>query len=117
MGFPRKLSLRSGREIKGVLDQGYCVKDEILRIHLLPADESSLSRVAFLVPRYGHTIVSRNRLKRRLQEIFRRHPGLSRGYSVVVRVSPAGYDASFQELEKRFSTLVERVKIALHPPE
>ncbi|HUU27321.1 MAG TPA: ribonuclease P protein component [archaeon] len=109
MGFPRKCSIRKSTEIKKVIEKGRNFSDDVLGIYLLPADSSSPSRVAFVVPRFRHTIAARNRLKRRLQELIRFFPTLSQGYLIVIRIGPACYETTFPELRQRLSSLVEKI--------
>ena len=56
-------------------------------------------RVAIVVPKWGHTAVSRNKLKRRLRELARDHL-FARKFSrdVVLRARREAYDASFTDL-------------------
>lgn len=57
------------------------------------------TRIGFVVPRFKHTAVARNRLKRRLRELSRVHllpADLSA--DVVLRIRPEAYDATFEEL-------------------
>ena len=60
------------------------------------------SRLAVIVPRYRHTAVGRNRLRRRLREIGRRQvlPHLADPTDVAFRARPAAYEASFETLKK-----------------
>jgi ribonuclease P protein component len=52
-----------------------------------------------IVPRYRHTAVARNQLKRRLRELTRLRLLPSHlPYDVVVRVRAEAYDADFQQL-------------------
>jgi len=70
-------------------------------------------RVGFIVPRYKHSAVDRNRLKRRLREITRtllmpefvKHPPVD----VVVRVLPSAYEASFETLRTQLTRTVAAV--------
>ncbi len=52
-----------------------------------------------IVPRYGHTAVSRNLVKRRLRDLARREllPALA-ACDVVIRASPSAYAATFDAL-------------------
>ena len=109
MGYSRKSAISKSNEITRVIKRGRCYQDDLLRIHVLPQEESSPSRAAFIVPRFGRTVVLRNRLKRRLQEILRSFSRLSRGCLVVVRVVPKTYDADFQELKRRFNVLAAKI--------
>ena len=57
------------------------------------------TRVGLIVPRYRHSAVARNQLKRRLRELTRLRLLPSRlPYDVVVRTRPEAYDADFQQL-------------------
>ncbi|MBN2289389.1 MAG: ribonuclease P protein component [Candidatus Glassbacteria bacterium] len=109
MGYPRKSTIRQSSEISRVIRQGRCYRDELLRINVLPQEIPAASRAAFIVPRFGRTVVKRNRLKRRLHEIMRSCSGISLGFLLVVRVVPEAYDVDFRELENRFSTLAARI--------
>ena len=56
-------------------------------------------RIGFVVPRFKHSAVARNRLKRRLRELSRVHllpADLSA--DVVLRIRPEAYGATFDEL-------------------
>jgi ribonuclease P protein component len=55
--------------------------------------------VGFIVPRYAHTAVARNRLKRRLRELTRTRllPVLP-PVDLVIRALPSAYAASFEAL-------------------
>jgi ribonuclease P protein component len=56
-------------------------------------------RVGFVVPKYKHSSVARNRLKRRLRELTRLHLlSLDHSADVVLRVRPDAYGASFDAL-------------------
>ena len=56
-------------------------------------------RVAIVVPKLGFTAVRRNKLKRQLRELTRRHLWpLSLASDVVVRAKRDAYDASFERL-------------------
>jgi ribonuclease P protein component len=64
-----------------------------------PSVPGAVPRVGFVVPRYKHSAVDRNRLKRRLRELVRvwvlpELPPLD----VVVRVLPVAYTRSFDAL-------------------
>ncbi len=103
----------------------------------------SHARVGFVVPKYGHTSVDRNRLKRRLRELVRtrllpslRPPadaggrvGASVGptaeagaagpvilpVDVVVRALPTAYDAPFSALAREVGRASEGVRGRMTP--
>lgn len=59
----------------------------------------SYSRVAVIVGKHGHTIVERNRLRRRLRELTRTRilPGIP-VLDMVIRSFSSAYDVTFNEL-------------------
>jgi ribonuclease P protein component len=64
------------------------------------ASLSAFGRVGFVVPRYKHSAVDRNRLKRRLRELVRLQvlttlPPLD----VVIRVFPSAYQRTVEQLQ------------------
>lgn len=71
-------------------------------------------RVGLIVPRYKHTAVDRNRLKRRLRELVRRRllaelaelPAVD----LVIRAKPTTYDCSFASLAAQIETLRDAVR-------
>ncbi len=75
--------------------------------------EHDVPRAGIVVPRYGHTIVERNRLKRRLRECVRTMwlpwtaaEEVSR--DLLVRPRPAAYELGFSELRDVFRTCARR---------
>lgn len=68
------------------------------------------ARAGIVVPRFGHTAVARNRLRRRVREIVRREMlGTLPAIDLVVRTKPAAYGARFGELRAELSGAVERM--------
>ena len=70
--------------------------------------------MGFVVPKYKHTGVARNQLKRRLREIVRTRvlPMLPPG-DLVIRPQPAAYDASFEQLRVELAGAAARARRAL----
>ena len=67
-------------------------------------------RVGIIVPRYQHTAVARNQLRRRLREIVRRE-GLGRlpQIDLVVRARRSAYAAAFAVLRAELTDALARV--------
>jgi len=67
-------------------------------------------RVGFIVPRYKHSAVDRNRLKRRLREVTRTQllPRLA-PQDLVVRTRPETYGATLDQLTAELSTVLQRL--------
>jgi ribonuclease P protein component len=61
--------------------------------------------MGLIVPRFQSTAVARNRLRRRLREIWRRELQPTAGaVDVVVRARRSAYGLSFEQLRAEFST-------------
>ena len=77
------------------------------------ASPSLCARVGIIVPKYGHIIVDRNRLRRRLRELVRLRmlPALRLAppTDVLIRALPRSYSASFEMLEREMEGIVERL--------
>jgi ribonuclease P protein component len=67
-------------------------------------------RVAIVVPKFGFSIVRRNKLKRRLRELVRVHV-LPRPAScdLIVRASRQTYAATFDELRGEMTTVADEI--------
>jgi ribonuclease P protein component len=66
----------------------------------------SYCRVAVIVGKYSHTIVERNRLRRRIRELVRtRLLPLYKGLDLVMRAQPGAYAADFGQLGKEIDQI------------
>jgi len=71
-------------------------------------------RVGFVVPKYSHSAVDRNRLRRRLREIVRTAVlGLLPPVDVVIKARPNAYIAQFSTLAEELSQVVGNVESLL----
>jgi len=63
------------------------------------------------VPRYSHSAVERNRVKRRLRELIRTEllPSMAE-LDVVVRATPSAYGADFDTLRGALRKAVDRIR-------
>ena len=78
--------------------QGKRLRTKHLEVRIL-ASPLLQPRVGFVVPRYNHSAVDRNRLKRQLREIVRTSilGGLP-AVDVVIKTRPSAYNAQFSTL-------------------
>jgi len=64
-------------------------------------------RVGFVVPKYRHSAVDRNRLKRRLREVVRTSVlGILPSVDVVIKARPNAYTAAFSTLAEELSQTI-----------
>jgi ribonuclease P protein component len=88
-------------------------------VFVLPArDPAAGARLGISVPKRVGGAVVRNRVRRRLREIFRRTRGatISAPVSLVVNVRSSGATATFLDLAEDFATTVQRALSRLPRP-
>lgn len=101
--FPAASRIRKGEEIRRLMGRGKRRRTKHLDV-FLAASPASRCRWGQVVPKHRHTLVERNRLRRRLREIGRTDvlPRLWKGelaVDVLVRARPQAYDASYDVLQ------------------
>ena len=65
-----------------------------------------------MVPRFGHTAVARNLVKRRLRELARVYLLPTRlPINVVVKIRPDAYKASFDSLAREIQSAVQQLHV------
>ena len=108
--YPRRHRLTRGSDLHKVLREGKRARTEHLEVRFL-ASLLRHPRVGIIVPKHRHSIVERNRLKRRLREIVRRDilPQVLTGADIVVRAGPRAYTASFETLRTELTGGIRRV--------
>ena len=105
--------LSRSRDFDAVHRRGRSVSSRFLVLYWLPQEESAEARVGFAVPRAVGGSVERNRIKRRLREVWRerldRVPG---GHDYVLIVRPGLAEAAetngFGWLGERVDELLEQ---------
>jgi ribonuclease P protein component len=92
--FPREFRLTRKSDLQAVIREGKRIRSRHFDIRAL-ASPLAHPRVGVVVPRFGHTAVDRNKLKRRLREIVRIQllPVLP-AVDLLIRSRPGAYGAS-----------------------
>jgi ribonuclease P protein component len=106
--FSRDDRLRKRRDFEECYASGIRVSGRHLQVFLLPRGKDV--RLGLSVPRRVGEAVLRNRVRRRLREIFRRNRKAftGRAGSLVVNVRPSAASASFGELSEDFLSAAKR---------
>ncbi len=100
--LPRGRRITTGPEIRALIRRGKRSRTAHLDV-FDSASPLSHPRVGVIVPKHKQSAVRRNRLKRQLREILRRElipwmEGKQLAGSVLIRVRPGAYDATFGDL-------------------
>jgi len=107
--FSRDDRLRKRREFEECYASGVRVSGRHLQLFLLPRAGAGSSRLGISVGKRLGGAVLRNRLRRRVREIFRRHrPPGAPGIQLVVNVKPSAAGSSFSELSRDYLSALER---------
>lgn len=107
--LPRKLRITTRREIAWLL-AGDRVRGPDLDLHWRPVSGSE-PRATCITPKFGHTSVQRNKLRRRLSDLLRKVL-LSRPEAAdyLVRARPTAYDRGYDALEEQLRALAARIE-------
>lgn len=71
------------------------------------------ARLGLIVPRFRHSAVARNLVRRRLKEIWRREVRPAQpAWDLVVRARSSAYDATFDALRAQLLDWRDRVAVA-----
>ncbi|HKF43050.1 MAG TPA: ribonuclease P protein component [Thermoanaerobaculia bacterium] len=107
--FSRDDRLRKRREFEECYASGVRVSGRHLQLFLLPRPGAEGIRLGISVGKRAGGAVLRNRLRRRLREVFRRNrPAAPTALDLVVNLRPSAASASFPELANDYLLTIER---------
>ena len=110
--FPAARRLKLSAEFAQVRTKGHTARGGLLMLGVLPVEEAGSFRVGLVPSKRVGGAVARNRVRRRLREIVRRHQhALKRGLWFVVIARPAAANASSAALEEEWLGLAKRAGI------
>ena len=115
-GFSRRQRLARGSDIQNVIREGRRVRTTYLDVRVL-ASPLRHARVAIVVPRYKHSAVRRNRVKRWLRELVRLEllPALRalEPCDVAIRSRPNAYEVGVDALRDDIKLVVRHAQGAV----
>ncbi|MEO8432920.1 MAG: ribonuclease P protein component [Acidobacteriota bacterium] len=116
--FSRDDRLRKRTEFEACYASGVRVSGRHLLLFLLPRPEASRPRIGISVSRRVGGAVTRNRVKRRIRQLFRTHRGLfeARAAELVVNARPSAATAPFADLERDYLSGLARAVSRLSGP-
>ncbi len=108
--LPRARLIRRRATFTATRERGRRITNRWMTLSVLPRDSASPdeSEVAFLTPKRIGSAVIRNKLRRRMREIYRRTSGLPRDVYLVWIARTAATDLPFDELKECMTTLLRR---------
>jgi ribonuclease P protein component len=110
--LPRSRRLTRAVQFDHVRKEGRVTRGRFLSLGVLPVNVMERVRVGFITSRKVGGAVVRNRIRRRLREIVRRHQqDLAGGAWIVTIASPRAASASYAALEDEWLRLAERASI------
>jgi ribonuclease P protein component len=110
--FPRSRRLTRPTEFDRVRKEGRVTRGQFLSLGVLSGDAVERVRAGFITSRKLGGAVARNRIRRRLREIFRRHQHDIIGDAWIVTIaSPRAVRASYHALEDEWLRLAKRASI------
>ncbi|MCE9588449.1 MAG: ribonuclease P protein component [Verrucomicrobia bacterium] len=111
LGLPRSSRLRSGYQHLKVRSSGLSLHGTFLRMGVM-GDQVTETQGAVVVSRRVGPAVTRNKLKRRLREVYRQElSSLRTGLWIVVTVKPSASNATMESLRSEWLRLGKRLSI------
>jgi ribonuclease P protein component len=119
LGFPRARRVVLNSELDAIKTSGKKIRTKHLEIRTLGTSSPTLepsgytpsvSRAAIIVPKYDHTVVQRNRLRRRLRELVRvKILPYTASIDIFIRPLPGAYKLSFAELAEDMDRVMDKL--------
>lgn len=110
--FGRSLRLTRSADFARVRTEGRATRGALLLLGVLEPGETAAFRAGFVTSKRVGAAVVRNRVRRRLREIVRKHqPAIRSGIWLVVIARPAAARASHSALEDEWLRLAKRASI------
>ena len=110
--FPASRRLKSSRDFTRVRTKGRTVRGTLLTIGVLLVSNETNFRVGLITSKRIGGAVVRNRVRRRLREIVRRHQhAVANGLWLVIIARPAAAAATFAALEAEYLRVMSRAGI------
>ena len=112
LGFPKKRRLTLRTEFERVRNEGVAQRGKLLVLGVLKVDQNEAFRAGFVTSRRIGRAVARNRVRRRLREIVRKHqPQICDAIWIVTVARDPAAHATFTELEDAWLRLAKRASI------
>jgi ribonuclease P protein component len=112
LSFPRKRRLTRASEFERVKQAGCVQRGKLVMLGVLAVQNSGACRAGFVTTRRLGGAVARNRVRRRMREIVRKHQNnLREDLWILVVARADALRASYHALEDEWLRLAERASI------
>jgi len=110
--FPKSRRLTQSAEFEQVKKNGRVYRGQFVVLSIVPANDATPFRAGFITSRALGRAVVRNRVRRRLREIVRKHQReVVNGIWMVVIARASAARASYEQLEVEWLRLAKRASI------
>ena len=114
--FPKSRRLTQSAEFAQVKKNGRVYRGRSVLLSILRANDANRFRAGFITSRALGSAVARNRVRRRLREIVRKHQReIVDGTWIVTIARAHAVGATYQQLEVEWLRLAERASILATP--
>ena len=107
--FPPRVRLRKRREYQQVYRKGFRLTGSMIVLFVLPTGLGR-ARLGITATKKVGGSVQRNRVRRRIREIYRHRMSRLASWDLVVNVRRRSVEGSYDSIEKEFLALVARAK-------
>ena len=112
LSFPKSRRLTRTSEFERVKQEGSAQRGKLMLLAVLPVQNAGASRAGLVTTRCLGSATVRNRVRRRLREIVRRHQhDLREDFWIVLIARRDAADASYRALEDEWLRLAKRASI------
>lgn len=102
----KKHIIHKAQDFSHIIQDGKVVHGHYFKCFVLPCEES---KIGFAVSKRFGKAVQRNFIKRRMREVYRKNNRCFGHWQMIMMPKFSTAKASFQELEKDFNQIIERI--------
>jgi len=111
-----KNRLRKNSDFKRAYQYGDLFFSQYFVLHSIKRDDQKSTRLGIVPSRKIKKAVLRNKIKRRIREIFRQYiKNIKQGYDLVLNTRSEAVDANFEDLKKDFEYLIKKSQLSIDP--
>ena len=110
--LPKSFRLKSKIHIHHLFQNGKQIKGKLLALKYLKAEDSTINKVIFVASKRNYkTAVSRNKVKRKLKEVYRTNMQTNHDYSYYLAMIYLGKpDCALSEIDAEYKALLKKIK-------